>query len=726
MGISFNPFSSDRVPVYLQSKPGESGAVSLAMLLGCFSSYPKLVDVKNACDSRDDEMPEENLLAATRRFGFEAEIVDLTLGTIEQDKLPLILMTRAGKYLLLLERKSSRYIVNDPEKGQLKLSLKELSEICSGRAISAKPGKDFALIENRFSFEQEIKGRIIPYKKGILYVLISAAIMLIPAIVIPALSKVFFDDIIILSQTFWFKPMLSIMGAFLVLGCVLVFMQQWILLRTELKMALVESSKFVSHILKVPYTYFLSHNAGDTVKRIKLNDAIATMLSREMTQLVSSLMTIFFYGIVMIRYNMILMVTGVSIMLINVFALRYFSAKRTALNQSLFQKQQRTFGTATVGIEYIETLKASGWENNFFTLWSSYLVDAINDEQKLGFSSRLLEVMPDFLQQLNNVIIVLLGGLLMIYGEITIGVFIAMQSFIANFAGPVKNSVDTIGNVQLNKSYLNNLTDSLDEPVDNLCRQEERQSIDEITPFNARLSGKIEIKNISFGYSKFSPPLIENFSLNAFPGKRIAFVGGSGSGKSTILKVMSGLYTPGSGEVLYDDMDINTINSDVLRNSVTIVDQDVFLFTGTISDNIVMWNRSIDDESIVNAAKDAAIHEVITEREGGYQARTAPGGGNFSGGQRQRLEIARALVTNPSVVFLDEATSALDTETEKMVMQNLRKRGCTTITIAHRLTTIRDYDEIIVIDHGKVAQRGTHDELMQDKEKLYYKLVSES
>ncbi|MCP4047913.1 MAG: ATP-binding cassette domain-containing protein [Gammaproteobacteria bacterium] len=714
------------IPVFLQSKSGESGAISLAMLLANYESFPNLTDVKIACDSADNEMPLEHLLEASCQFNFDAEIIDLEVDTLGDQQMPLIAGTKSGKYILLAGRQSGRFLVNDPVSGRQKLTAQELSGLISGKAISAVPGEGFVKTGSEYSFSNELKQRAWPYKQGFTFVVLSGLVMLIPAIVIPALGKIFFDDIINLGQTFWFKPMLSIMTAFLVLGSILVYLQQKILLRTELKMSLVASSEFVRHILSVPYTYYLRHTSGDTVNRIKLNDAIAILLSRNMTRLVFSVTILVLYGLAMLKYNVVLTVVGVSIMLFNVIGLRYFSARRTALNQSLFQKQQKTFSTATVGIEHIETLKASGWENNFFALWSSQLVDAINDDQRLGFTSRLLEVLPDFLQQLNTVTVVILGGALMIYGDITIGVFVALQNFMANFSEPIKDTVDTVGDIQLNRSNINNLKDSLDEPIDHLCRDEDRLGIDAINPFNARLRGQLEVKGISFSYGKFSPPFIQDFSLSAFPGKRIALVGGSGSGKSTLLKVISGLYSPDSGEILYDGVSINNINRDVLRNSVTIVDQDVFLFTGTVSDNIIMWNRSIDHESVIRAAKDAGLHEVITEREGGYQARVAPGGGNFSGGQRQRIEIARALITNPSVVFLDEATSALDTETEKTVMENIAARNCTTISIAHRLNSIRDYDELIVVDRGRVVQRGTHDEMIGLKDQPYYKLVSES
>ncbi|MEQ6123374.1 ABC transporter transmembrane domain-containing protein [Pseudotenacibaculum sp. MALMAid0570] len=714
-----------KTPIFLQSNQGESGAICLAMLLGHYGSFPKLNTVKSACDVGNDEIPVKNLHETAIRFGFNAEHSKSEIEKISSSA-PFIIKTFSGKFLLVVKKTKEYYLIHNPEKGKEKLTKKQLKEVYGGEALIAVPGNKFTLLKESSSFYDELKKRIQPNIKGIGYVLIAGFILLIPAIIIPALNKLFFDDIILLSQNQWFHPLLTVLSIFLIFGCLLVYIQQWILLRVELKSSLVESAKFVMHILKVPYTYFQNHPTGETVKRIGLNDAIATLLTRGFTQMILSLLTVLFYGIVMLKYNWILSLVGVLIMVINIFALRYFSAKRTALNQALFQKQQATFSIATTGIEQIETLKASGAENDFFSLWSSHLISAINDNQKLGVTSRILTVLPDFISQLNNVVILLLGGLLIIKGELTVGVFIALQSFFASFSDPVKSLVDFTGDVQLNKGNINNLIDSLDEPVDAFCNDGTKESISAITPSNAKLTGKLEVKNLSFSYNKFGKPLIENFSLKAHPGKRIAFVGGSGSGKSTLLKVISGLYPALSGEILYDEKPINTINKDVFRNSLSTVDQETFFFTGSISDNITMWNRAISNSEIITSAKDAEIHEVVSERDGGYQAKVAPDGRNFSGGQRQRLEIARALITNPSILFLDEATSALDTETEKLVMNNFRKRNCTIITIAHRLTTIKDFDEIIVLEKGKVIQRGNHEELMKDSEGLYYKLVKNS
>lgn len=714
-----------KTPVILESDSGESGAICLAMVLGHYNSYPKLNIVKRACSNNKNEIFPDNLIKVASRFGFNTEY---TTNSIEELSLssPIIIKTTSEKYVLIEKKRSNNYRIHDTEKGSQKITLQQLKDIYDGWSLKLIPNKDFNVFKKEDSFYKELLKRVLPNFTRLIYVLIAGLILMIPAVVVPSFNKLFFDDVITLSQNQWFYPMIAVLSLFIVVGCVLVYLQQWVLLKVELKSSIIESYKYITHILKVPYNYFQIHTSGETVNRLRLNDAIAILFTTNFANAILQIITIFLYGIIMFKYDWLLSLVGVSLMSINIIALRYFSEKRTALNQSLFKDQQKVFNTATNGIEQIETIKASGSENDFFSLWSSYLINSINNQQKLGVTSRILTVLPMFIDELKTIVILLLGGLLIMKGEITIGVFIAIQSFLKSFSKPVNALVEFGAELQESKSDINNLTDSFQEPVDAFCNDELKESIDDVAANNSKLTGKLEVKNISFGYSQFSEPLIKNFSLTAYPGKRIALIGGSGSGKSTLIKVLSGLYQPLSGEIKYDDKPINSVNKDVLRNSLSFVDQDTFFFKGTISENITMWNNSIDNSRIITSGKDAVIHEFISERKDGYESKVAPAGKNFSGGQRQRLEIARALVTNPSVLFLDEATSALDTETEKLVMNNILKRKCTTITIAHRLSTIKDFDEIIVLERGVVIQRGNHSSLIKEENGLYYKLIKNS
>ena len=518
--------------------------------------------------------------------------------------------------------------------------------------------------------------------------------------------------------------MLVLIAGLFFFNGILTYLQQKILVKTELRLAIVESSKLLMHILKLPIRFFTSRQPGEIFKRVQLNDDLATLLSTELSNTVSSLITVVFYAIVMIRYNFLLTLIGVTVILVNLFVLQIISEKRSTLNQLLFERNQRTFSTAGVGLEQIETIKATGSENDFYGLWSGNLSNAVVYDQKLNFTSNLLDALPDFLSNLNNIILLTLGGLLVIYGEMTIGIFIAFQSLMSNFTGPVKTVVSMGSDLQVAKSNIDTIQDALSTKEDIYFKNDGNDDPGTVIPANSKLHGFLDFKNVTFGYDRFSDPLIENFSLHVDPGKRIALVGGSGSGKSTLAKLVAGLYHPWAGEILFDGLERTHFPQDVIRNSVSLVDQEIFLFKGTVNDNITMWNNTIGTPDIIQSTKDACIHDVISARPGGYSAILINAGSNLSGGQRQRIEIARALVVNPTILVMDEATSALDANTEKNIDNNIRRRGCTTLIIAHRLSTIRDCDEIIVLDKGKVVQRGTHDEMIRDRQGLYFKLVN--
>ncbi|MCK4712409.1 MAG: ATP-binding cassette domain-containing protein [Marinosulfonomonas sp.] len=710
----------------MQSREGESGPVCLAMLLAAYRSFPKLTNVKSACGFSGRNIAIENLYSVATEFGLIGSHQSGGIDDLKSQKLPVIIQTHRGNYLLLNDRKANGFTCHDPAKGKYVLSDKDLADCFSGQYLALEPGEAFAREANTKPQFSLAKKWIRPNISGIAYVLLAGLIMLLPAIAIPALNKIFFDEIILLKQNMWFKPMLAIMAATVVFGSGLMFLMQKTLTRTELKMIIEQSSAFTAHLLKLPYSFLLNNPAGDTVNRIRLNAEFASLLSRDFTKIILNLLAIVFYAFVMIKYSLPLTIAGVSIILLNLLAVSYFSAKRAQLNQALYQKQQETFSITSDLIGNIETIKSQGWENDGFSLWAGHLTQTINNDQRLGFYSRILTVLPEVLNQLNSVVVVVLGGMLVIKGDVTVGVFIALQSFISNFATPVKGTVEISKRYQENISNINNLTEVNDLGIDPFCDDTGRPGIDTITPFNARLAGHIQVRNLDFAYGKFDEPLLNAISLEIKQGEAVAFVGRSGSGKSTLLKVLAGLYAPTSGEILYDGKPMSAINRDVLRNSISVIDQDIFLVTGSVSDNIVLWNRAIDTEDMIDAAKAACVHDIISAREGGYQARVAPGGANFSGGQCQRIEIARGLVTDPAIIFLDEATSALDSKTEKQVMHNIRAKNCTILAIAHRLTTIRDFDRIVVLDKGKIIQQGTHDDLISQKDKLYYQLVNEA
>ncbi|MCX6250872.1 MAG: ATP-binding cassette domain-containing protein [Bacteroidetes bacterium] len=720
-----NEHVKKKVPVILQIGENESGPVALTMVFSYYHCYPVKDALNQECGISDNsKIPADRLMKVAVAHGFRSELRDCSVAELKSLQMPVIIGICGGYYSVLTGYNKQFYLLNDTHEGVKKLSEKELEKIYEGTALIITPGPDFKLDKHQNVFIDRVRQRLKPSRFDLVFVLICGGILVIPAIIMAGLNKLFFDDIINLNQPSYFKPMLVVIAALFFFNGFLTYLQQKILVKIELRLAIEESSKLLIHILKLPIRFFMSRQPGEIFKRIQLNDDLASLLSTELSATAASMITVLFYAVVMIQYNLLLTVIGVTVILVNLFVLRVISEKRSTLNQLLFERNQRTFSTAGVGLEQIETIKATGSENDFYGLWSGSLSNAVIFNQKLNVTSNLLETLPDFLSNLNTIILLTLGGLLVIYGEMTIGVFIAFQSLMLNFTGPVKTVVSMGSDLQEAKSNLNTIQDALSTKEDIYFTSNTNDNPKTILPADSKLHGFLDFRNVTFGYDRFSNPLIENFSLHVEPGKRIALVGGSGSGKSTLAKLVAGLYHPWAGEILFDGKERAFYSEDIIRNSISLVDQEIFLFKGTVSDNLTMWNTTIGTPDIIQATKDSCIHDIISSRPGGYNGILINAGSNLSGGQRQRVEIARALVVNPTILVMDEATSALDANTEKIIDNNIRRRGCTTLIIAHRLSTIRDCDEIIVLDKGKVVQRGTHDEMIKDQMGIYFKLVN--
>ncbi len=433
----------------------------------------------------------------------------------------------------------------------------------------------------------------------------------------------------------------------------------------------------------------------------------------------------------MLQYDVVLTSIAIAFVAVNIFALQWVQRRRVDGNMRLMQEQGKVSGVSISGLQSMETLKASGLESDFFSRWAGYYAKAINAKQEMDATNQTLGILPSFLSAIASMLLLAVGGLRVMDGALSIGMLVAFQGLMQKFMEPVNNLIGLGSDLQQLEGNLNRLDDVLSNPIDPQLAIEQGREVKRmgkvrriepdsphhpITPSpQHKLQGYVELHNIKFGYNRVAPPLIDNFSLSLKPGQRVALVGGSGSGKSTIAKLVCGLYEPWEGEIRFDGKPKSQIPRQVVVNSIASVEQDIFLFAGSVRDNLTLWDSTIPEINLVRACQDAALHDVVLSLPGGYSADLLEGAANLSGGQRQRLEIARALVNNPAILVMDEATSALDTETEKMIDRNLRRRGCTCIIVAHRLSTIRDCDEIIVLERGKVVQRGTHEELRQVK-----------
>jgi ABC-type bacteriocin/lantibiotic exporter with double-glycine peptidase domain len=466
--------------------------------------------------------------------------------------------------------------------------------------------------------------------------------------------------------------------------------------------------------------FFTQRMAGDIQQRKGANASVAKTLADTFAPLVIEAGMMVFYLVVMLRYSLLLTLVGILSVVINMFLSRIISQKRVNITRVSMRDTGKLTGATVAGIEMIETIKASGAENGFFEKWSGYQASVNTQRVKYAKLNQYLGMIPPLVSTITNTAVLVIGVYLVMEGIFTVGMVMAFQGFLGSFMSPAHKFISAGQTLQEMRTSMERIEDGMKYPTDKLCEQ---ASEDGENDTYSKLSGNIELRNVTFGYSRLGEPLIRDFNLTLTPGKRIALVGMSGCGKSTISKLISGLYQPWSGEILFDGKPISAIDRSVFTGSLAVVDQDIIIFEDTIANNIKMWDSSIEDFEMILAARDAQIHSDIMQREGGYNYKLTEGGKDFSGGQRQRLEIARVLAQDPTIVIMDEATSALDAKTEYNVVKSIRDRGVTTVVIAHRLSTIRDCDEIVVMDHGNVVERGTHEELME-LDGLYTQLVS--
>ncbi|OIP99878.1 MAG: NHLP family bacteriocin export ABC transporter peptidase/permease/ATPase subunit [Syntrophobacteraceae bacterium CG2_30_61_12] len=701
-----------RVPTVLQMEPNEAGAAALAMVLGAYGRFVPMEEMRGACGVTRDGVKPEYLLRAARAYGLEAELREIPAAEALRLEPPFIAPIDFGRYVVVEGLRSGRVHLRDPETGPRVLPWKEFEQVYDGLALRFRPSPTFTTAGQPWSFSRGLGTRLAGGRMALVYVVLAGLFLVVPGLAIPTFSKIFVDEILVGGLDRWLAPLLLAMGLTALLHGALNWLQKFYLLRLETKLALSLSARFFDHVFRLPIEFFQRRYGGEIVSRVMINDQVAQLLSRELAVTALAAVMIVFYALLMLRYDVVLTLAGIAVVTFNLFVLRLFSRRRTDLVHRLLQDQGKSLATAMTGLQMIETLKANGAESEFFSQWVGYQAKVKNAEQELGAASQALAVIPPLLTGLNNVLVLALGALRIMEGEMSVGGLVAFQSLMFSFVGPFNQLVGLGARLQELKSGIWRLDDVLAAATDPGLEHPAEggpETAPGAAPEAGKLSGEVELNNLTFGYNRMEPPLIDRFSLTLRPGSRVALVGRSGSGKSTVAKLVTGLYRPWSGSIRFDGRPAAEIPRAVRTHSIALVDQDIFMFEGTIRDNLTLWDQTVPAADLVQAGLDACIHEDIAERPGGYDSKVAEGCGNFSGGQRQRLEIARALVNRPAILVLDEATSALDAHTEKRVDENLRRRGLTCLIVAHRLSTIRDCDEIIVLEHGRVVERGTHE-----------------
>ena len=698
-----------RVPTVLQMEAVECGAAALAMVLARFGRFVPLEELRVACGVSRDGSKASNLLKGARAYGLVGRGFRREPSALADLPLPMVVHWNFNHFVVLEGFRRGRVHLNDPASGPRVVSEREFDEAFTGVALTFEPGSGFEPGGVRRRLAAALRPRLAGSYRALAYVVGAGLLLVVPGLVIPTFSRLFVDDVLVRQARDLAKPLFLAMAAAVAVTGALTALQHRYLLRLETRFAVATSSRFLWHVLHLPMRFFTQRFAGDVGSRVAINDRIAHLLSGELAASAISACMAVFYAAFMWRYDRVLCAVAIATAALNVAALRYFSLRREHLNRQLLHDQGRLLGTAMAGLQSMETLKAMGAEADFFARWSGYQAKAVGTEQRLKVETEMLAAVPRLLMPVSTALILGLGGLRVMDGAVSMGMLVAFQALMLGFIAPVNRMVDLGGTLQEASGDLARLDDVLSAPAD----LPPAPGGEEEDSFAAapRLSGRLELRDVTFGYSPLDPPLIEDFSLTLRPGSRVALVGGSGCGKSTISRLVCGLYAPWSGEVLFDGRPRRDVPRRLMTTSFAVVDQEVFLFEGSVRDNLTLWDATVAESDVVRAAADACVHDEISVRPGRYHGKVEEGGRNFSGGQRQRLEIARALVTNPAVLVLDEATSALDPTTEAAIDDNLRRRGCTCLIVAHRLSTIRDCDEIVVLDRGRVVQRGTHDEM---------------
>lgn len=698
-----------KVPVVIQLEALECGAASLDMILAYYGKFVPLEQVRKDCGISRDGSNAKNILKAARSYGLEAKGYRYEPEQLKQNgTFPCIIHWNFNHFVVLDGFKKDKAIINDPAKGTYAVSMDTFDKSFTGICLLFAPGQGFAPSGKPKSIWSFAKKKLKGTGAAFALVVITTVVTSLIGILTPGFANVFADRLLTGKNLDWFYPFIYGMALIVVIQIIISWVQQVYMLKADGKIAVVSNSQYMWHVLRMPMEFFSQRMAGDILSRKQQNETIANTLIQVFAPLVIQAAMMVFYVVIMFRYGVWLTAIGLASIIINLLVSQWISKKRIDLTRVFQRDSGRLMGTTVAGIEMIESIKASGAEEGFFARWAGYQAAANAGEVKFKRMNAHLRLIPEVLSLLTDAVILMCGVWLCMRGDWTVGMITAFSGFLSALMSPAQQMIDASQTFQEMRTDMERIEDVLEYPADVEYAEETQfeESYD-------KLRGKVEMKNVTFGYSRLSPPLIENFSMTVEPGARVAFVGSSGCGKSTLAKLIAGLYKPWSGEILIDGKKVDEIDRSVFTSSVGVVDQDTIIFEDTIANNIRMWDTSIEDFEVINAARDAQIHDDITAREGGYNNKLSEGGRDLSGGQRQRLEIARVLAGEPTVIIMDEATSALDAKTEYEVVKAIGERGITCIVVAHRLSTIRDCDEIIVLNNGKVVERGTHDELFK-------------
>ena len=697
-----------KVPVVMQMEALECGAASLAMVLAYYGKWVPLEQVRLDCGVSRDGSNARNVLLAARSYGLEAQGYRCEVETLRSDMTyPCIIHWNFNHFVVLDGFKGKTAYINDPARGEVRVPMEEFDRSFTGVCLQFSPGPDFKPGGRRKSTIAFARKRLRGAGAAVAFVTLTTVIGYLFGLINPIFSRFFMDRLLTGENRELLMPFLALLAVVGAAQVVIAWAQAIYSRKIDGKMAVVGSSTFMWKVLRMPMEFFSQRLSGDILQRQGTNASIASVLVNTFAPLVLNTAMMFVYLVFMLRFSVMLTMVGIATIVINLAVSRLISAKRINISRVQMRDSGKLAAATVSGIQMVETIKSSGAENGYFQKWAGYQASVNAANVRFSRLNQYYGMIPELVSSLADSAVLVLGVWLAMQGKFTLGKIFLFQGFMNSFMAPATSLISAGQTVMEMRTQMERVEDVMEYPTDVNYSDEPLSDSGDYS----KLSGKIELKNVTFGYSRLGEPLIRDFSMSMEPGSRVAFVGTSGCGKSTLSKLISGLYQPWSGEILFDGKPIGDIDRSVFTGSVAVVDQEIVLFEDTIANNIKMWDESIEDFEMILAARDAQIYDDIMARDGGFYGSLIEGGKDLSGGQRQRLEIARVLAQDPSVIIMDEATSALDAKTEYELVKAVKDRGITCIVIAHRLSTIRDCDEIIVLDKGRIVERGTHEEL---------------
>jgi NHLM bacteriocin system ABC transporter peptidase/ATP-binding protein len=708
-----------KTPIFLQMEGVECGAAALGTVLSYYGKYVPLEELRLECGVTRDGVKASNILKAAARYGLDGHGYRVEPETLDTVPTPSIIYWCFNHFIVYEGRAAGGgFHVNDPGMGHRIVSADQFDKEFTGVALGLTPSKDFKRTGKKFSFFATCRRWTKSSLGAMSLLLLIGLLLVVPGLALPALTQVVVDDVLIHGMARWLTPLLLILCAVGITRFALEATKRYLLGRLQERIGMRAAADFIWKVLHLPMRFFTQRSAGELASRLLVYDVATGFFSKEAPDAVLDVLVVGFYVALMCAYNVPLALIAVGAATLSIIIFYFFSSRLETEEAVMQQERGKGMAFLVQALSMIETIKLRADESDVLQKTMDHKARIVTAEKKLLMVHATSTYVSELLRLGGSAAVLAVGSRYVMSNQMTLGDLLAFQVLMASFLVPVSSILSFLAAIQEMKVVAKRVEDVAQYPL------EPRLEGNVIEQGESRVAGKVlEFRDVSFGYSPTDPPTIQGISFRIEPGRSVAFVGGTGSGKSTLAKLVCGLYRPWSGEILVDGNVMPDLDPSVLGGALALVDQNIALFQGSIRDNLTMWDATIDDADIERAGRDAMIHHVIEKKPDAYHYEVDEDGKNFSGGERQRLEIARALVRSPSLLVLDEATSALDTVTEQKIVNNIRERGCGCLVIAHRLCTIRECDEIVVLDKGHIVDRGSHAELLARSDR-YKELVA--